>query len=366
MPFDVAVKTKRAFLKHKTDATSGQIGFFDRLDVIAKMLNKQLPRVMVDPTKIDKEVRVPTAIAIAIDPTKIKNKVLANHDGLKFVIGNGAMKDKIPTNVGDAFEKSLYISFKNYVKTGEANNIVSAVLPKLNLRPMETIKKVDDTGKQNNARPLDCVGEYIFASNKDGTVTYPNFDIGEVLSDVTLVTSAGRRIYLSAKFSDKVSIANLGITRRIKFSEHGEIRDIDPLMTAFFNAVGIDRQKFSHSMNNYYYSNVANADVEFVPAETVKGNKTPMLDVFIQSIFGWGYYYVHGNASGIKVFEMDRERAKKISKVKKVEIRYGNSAAKEVSVNIETAAAIIKARFRNTSGKFIPNMFTIDYEFKKS
>lgn len=365
MPFDVAVKTKRAFLKHKVDATSGQIGFFDRLDVIAKMLNKKLPRVMIDPAKIDKEVRVPTAIAIAVDPTKMKNKVLATHDGLKFIIGNGAMKEKIPTNAGDAFEKSLLISFKEYIKTGEANNIVSAVLPKLNLRPMETIKKAEDTSKQNTARPLDCVGEYIFASNKEGTVTYPNFDIGAVLSDVTLTTSAGRRIYLSAKFSDKVSIANLGITRRIKFSEHGEIREIDPLMTAFFNAVGIDRQKFSHSLNNYYYSNVKKADVEYIPAETVKGNKTPMLDVFIQSIFGWGYYYVHGKANGIRVFEMDRERAKKISKVTKVEIRYGNSAAKEVSVNVETSAAIIKARFRNTSGGFMPNMLTIDYELKK-
>lgn len=353
MAFDTAVMNFVELPKFDIRVTQPFKSFFDLLD---NLRGKRKSPVMVLDTKVKKNrnsIKVPRSLARAVDPeTSHGSRMFKKIDVYNFYPGNGS----IHGNFGAKSESELTKSLRDYANGAEVPKKILTLVDALNLGSMETIAKVIPEGALSKKRPLQNQGSFVYAGSFDGKIKMPNYEIGYVLSDVTLETNKGRKIYLSVKYGNSVNIANLGLKKHFKFNNDGSLVGMSELGTALLKTLGINPIIFSASIKSY----VSGADKK--GKELIKRiDPSPELQNFVSSLLGWGYYYVHDLGNKIVCLNIDREANKAITKIKSAKVRYPGKRAKEVSVDIECAKCSLNVRIRNTEGGIIPNKMAVNF-----
>lgn len=309
--------------------------------------------MILDPKSKNNKIKVPRVLAAAIEPSATKsNRIFKKIDNYAFIPGNGSAKG----NIGVTSENELARQLSLYADGYDVPDEVQDVIDALDLHPMETIAYVKSTGSQNNSRKLQTDGTYVYTGSRGDKVKAPNFNIGEILSDITILTSKGRKIYLSVKEGDHVSVANLGIKTLFNFSEDGTLLSMSDLGSALLKTLQIDPKILSASLRSYVKMGRSKATRELVKSIDV----TPELQMFVNSTLGYGYWYVHKIGEKYKCLYLDRVTSEALTKIVSAKVRYPGRKAKEVSVIVKCAKCELNIRLRNTEGALTPNKFVCD------
>src|SRR5690554_6133330 len=114
---------------------------------------------------------------------------------------------RLDENRGLAYEREFIDEFNFYLETGKETMTVSSILDIIGRE--DSVIEVLEEGSANKKRYLDIVSDKnVIVGSKDSS---DKFNIGEIITDVTLVLESGKREYISLKWGGTVSYINLGI-----------------------------------------------------------------------------------------------------------------------------------------------------------
>lgn len=278
-----------------------------------------------------------------------KGDFSGNADGLK------------SSNRGNAFEGT-------FLETIKTDDVAQETLKKMCGNNCEDlfVKEPTNDGYMNNKRPI--------VLNDNGLICKPctseNYNIGEIVSDITLHTDVGDR-YLSLKYGNMVTLANLGIKRYIPnnfFTD--ELYELSDIGKMLLNTFCIDEKRFKDVFTKYDVKNkVSRSSVREDVDVTTKLNSNKKFEQFVKSIIGCGYIMVHKYGNGATEY-IDLQSADKLDKylgdIVSAKIRYPiNGDAKRVDIKIAYPGIFFNFNFRPKNGGIYPTHLMADYKFLK-
>lgn len=221
------------------------------------------------------------------------------------------------------------------------------------------IKEIKEAGKENNKRPL------TFDSN--GITVGGSGDIGKTVSDITIIDNNGKEYYISAKYGNTVSFANVGIKTIIPEKWFtGEIKELPANGKALLDLFGIDEKIFKDVFNNYKPSDKKIKASKDIVSGIDLIDKNAIITL-ARSCMGYGYLMIHKTAKGNYEYIdlLDKSaRDNFISEIKSYEILYPkNGEAKRVDIKIEFNSIIFKFNLRSKQGGLYPTHLLADYTF---
>lgn len=263
---------------------------------------------------------------------------------IKIKWGNGSSGNRGANNRGNAFETTFANAIEKWYAEGD-----DAVDNKQILDAIRDLDKTYNLGKSktfdakvvggvNTKRPLDFGGRIKITNTKS-----KGFDIGESVTDITLLTDNNPPIFLSLKLGGTTTFFNVGVKTKITKDEidSGIIKNKDgkKLLELF----GIDNKRFCTLFNDKVKSK----------SGVVNGRPDVAgLNYLLQSGIGFGYHVIHQVSGKIISKVMDASAMKKAAKVGKVKIFYGGKGGKgkRVDVVMESDSYIFGVNIRDTQG----------------
>jgi len=308
-------------------------------------LKKKFPSVDA-PINMDlkspKLVNVTRALQTEIELSAIISG--AKLDKVKIKFGNGSSGNRGVANRGNLFEPMFADAIVAWWD-GEAiadANIAAAIndLDKIYKLKKSKSLKVNVVGGENTKRPLQFSSNKIVLANTKGS----GFDIGESVTDITLVTDS-QEIYLSLKLGSTTTFFNVGVktiltTQEIKAGKIENEKGLN-LLKIF----GIDPVKFC---------NVFNGKMKKGEIDRSANYDTAKINALLQSGIGYGYHIIHKMSNGIVSKQMDKAAMIKAAKpTGKVVVYYGGKTGrgKRIDVEFESASYKFKINIRDTQGK---------------
>ena len=289
-----------------------------------------------------KDVNVSRTLKGVYDISDIKGGADLKTIRIKF--GNGSSGNRGANNRGNAFETTFANAIEKWYAEGD-----DAVDNKQILDAIRDLDKTYNLGKSktfdakvvggvNTKRPLDFGGRIKITNTKS-----KGFDIGESVTDITLLTDNNPPIFLSLKLGGTTTFFNVGVKTKITKDEidSGIIKNKDgkKLLELF----GIDNKRFCTLFNDKVKSK----------SGVVNGRPDVAgLNYLLQSGIGFGYHVIHQVSGKIISKVMDASAMKKAAKVGKVKIFYGGKGGKgkRVDVVMESDSYIFGVNIRDTQG----------------
>tara|TARA_Y100000385_G_scaffold227608_1_gene238578 strand:- start:28 stop:1152 length:1125 start_codon:yes stop_codon:yes gene_type:complete len=278
-------------------------------------------------------------------------------DGQSFniVLAGGAIASK-----GHGFEYDLEKDLKTLSKVKYFNPdlyiydyIINDIIKEFNINQDSDIN-VELEGNLNKKRPIEI------SENGITVGTDNNLDIGSTVTDITAEIDGDRK-YLSLKHGMTVQLANNSITGFIPQSEvkNGKIENKFGLKV--FDFFKIDNDLFCRTFNEYKKTN-------FKQYHETKSLDPKLVENFMRSAIGYGYYMVHLDDKGKKYmfYPVTKSYMQKASKLSgKAEILYGGSTGKSkmVVVRFSTPVFKIDMEFRNNNKGIEPNILGTKYRY---
>lgn len=215
----------------------------------------------------------------------------------------------------------------------------------------------------DNLRPLVRTGngQFVYENNN-------NNDVGSILSDITVSTISGKKVYISCKKTDTVAQVNTGIGSFYK-SKNKE----DGLADDFCKFFGINNDKFIDVFKNYGHpenKRYSKSDCIEDLSPEVEENLLSLL----KQIFGHGYFYVHAYSPTSKRNVVADWRTKENSletrftsdHLRSAKIYYGGRNGQAKAVRIEcifTNGAKIHFIFRHKDGLVWPRTCLVETHY---
>ena len=233
--------------------------------------------------KKQKDINVSRSFKSQFDINDIKNQSSLKKVRIKF--GNGSKGNRGSNNRGNAFETLFANNLNKWFSEGneavEDKEILKSILDLdkiYNLSNSKTLT-VNVVGGENTKRPLDFSGQ-ITVSNKKGTGN----DIGESVTDITLIKDDGTKIYLSLKFETTTTFFNVGVRTKLtpKEIKEGKIQNIDGLK--LLDLFGIDNERFCSIFND---------DVKTQSGKVITRPNSSAIKTLLESGIGYGYHVIH-------------------------------------------------------------------------
>lgn len=260
-------------------------------------------------------------------------------------------------NVGNQFETDFYNEFEEKFED-KIKSIIGC----------KEIKSKSLDGSKNNKRP------YYF--NSDGSITTGkegSYDIGHVVSDITLNTDKGV-VYLSLKSGNILSFANIGCIGKGSFkiiprSWYNSDEELPEHGKQLLDMLGIDTERFKSvfqgRQNTSNNTKVRKATYETVDVtDKLKSNKNFIK--FVRSAIGYGYIMVHQN-SGDNVDFIDLRSEETLNKLTShiisADVNYPKNA-KRVEVHVDMPGIWLSFDLRPSDGGPVPNRVHVRYKFK--
>jgi hypothetical protein len=199
------------------------------------------------------------------------------------------------------------------------------------------------------------------------TVSGPR-DMGEVISDITLVDDSGKRYYISLKDVGGKTVANngaegmFGVARDRAFFKGGDANNNGEVL---FAAANVNIERAVRGINDYITSTITKGEIE---EDTTSGADLEVLLGFLCSAFDYGYYYVkRKNTKGdleIEDLTDEQKLTEFIGEIEKVEVRYPyfnseNARRKHISIVLTTELSKYSIDIRNAKGGIIPNQINV-------
>ena len=238
----------------------------------------------------------------------------------------------------------------------------------------KVLNNVIRDGGKNTKRPIKFSSDGITFGNKPANSDKDPFDIGEDVSDVTVLSTDKGNIYLSLKYGSTVTFINAGIKKYIPVEFFTEDSPLSPEGKALLDMLCIDEDRLKNVFNNYKKdrskgtrrkgrANKDNVDI----TERLKSNTK--FKNFMRSIMGYGYIMVH-QVSGDDLEYIDLRTKKDmdhyINDIRNAYVSYPvNGEAKRVDVIVEYDNIKFKLALRSKQGDVYPTHMMADYTFKK-
>lgn len=263
---------------------------------------------------------------------------------IKIKFGNGSKGNRGANNRGNLFEKQFADAIELWYAEGD-----DAVQDKDILRAIKDLDKTYNLGKsktfdakvvggENTKRPLDFSGK-ISITNPKGV----GFNIGQSVTDITLLTDNNPPIYLSLKLGGTTTFFNVGIKTKLtkREIENGEIFNTDG--KKLLDLFGIDNKRFC---------TIFNPDVKTESGIVSGRPDVGALSHLLESGIGFGYHVIHKTSRGIISKKMDQSMMKESAKVGAVRIFYGGKGGrgKRIDIEMESKFYSFKINIRDTQG----------------
>ena len=264
---------------------------------------------------------------------------------IRIKFGNGSSGNRGANNRGNAFETSFATALEKWYSVGddavEDKNILNAIRDLDRTYNLGQSKTFDAkvVGGENTKRPLDFTGKITISNTKS-----VGNNIGESVTDITLITDNNPPIYLSLKFETTTTFFNVGIKTKLtkKEIDEGEIKNTDG--KKLLDLFGIDNKRFCTIFNDKVktQSGVTRGKVNV-------GN----LKHLLESGIGFGYHVIHKMRGKVISKKMDETAMKAAAKVGAVKIFYGGKTGKgkRIDMVMESPYYAFKINIRDTQGK---------------
>ena len=263
---------------------------------------------------------------------------------------SGYTKGLESKNKGNAFESEFIMGYQS---EGFENDIKKIV-------PYKELKSIHADGSLNQKRPLNISDNSILLS----PCTKDNFDIGKIVTDVTLDTDKGP-IYLSLKYGSSVTFCNAGIKTLFdkKFFEGGTNKKAE----LFCDLFCLNQDRFREVFANYIGGEGKHirSQKESIDITKELAGNDKFMD-FLKSVIGYGYILVHKNNGHIEYHDLRTEKNldSYIGHIKKAEILYPiDGKAKRIDIVVTIDKLEIKFNIRSKDGGLFPTHLMADYNF---
>ena len=199
--------------------------------------------------KKPKDINVSRGIKGLFDIGDIKSKAGLKTIRIKF--GNGSKGNRGANNRGNAFETQFATAIEKWYAEGdqavEDKDILNAIRDLDRTYNLGKSKTFDAkvVGGENTRRPLDFSGKITITNTKA-----KGFNIGESVTDITLITDNNPKIYLSLKLGSTTTFFNVGIKTKLTKKEinEGIIKNRDGIK--LLDLFGIDNKRFCTIFND--------------------------------------------------------------------------------------------------------------------
>ena len=293
--------------------------------------------------KKQKDINVSRSFKSQFDINDIKNQSSLKKVRIKF--GNGSKGNRGSNNRGNAFETLFANNLNKWFSEGneavEDKEILKSILDLdkiYNLSNSKTLT-VNVVGGENTKRPLDFSGQ-ITVSNKKGTGN----DIGESVTDITLIKDDGTKIYLSLKFETTTTFFNVGVRTKLtpKEIKEGKIQNIDGLK--LLDLFGIDNERFCSIFND---------DVKTQSGKVITRPNSSAIKTLLESGIGYGYHVIHKMRKQVYSKKMDAAAMSAAAKVGTCTVYYGGKTGKGKRIDMEMQSKYYKFKIniRDTQRK---------------
>ena len=370
MAFDSIPKN----LKEVSEATGCCIEEKSRGKVIQFYLDVVKEGGMEDPfafnpaVKSGKSIKIARALNGTIDIKAMKKK-----HGLdatfKVTWGDGSRGGRGKGNTGNIFEAQLEKGLNDWIETNEYTQnpykeFIKDLVETYNLEDCQIVKVIAEGG-ENKKRPMSIEnGKW-----KIGTATENDYDIGEIVTDLTLETKCKgkptKMIYLSLKKGGTTTLSNLGVKKSLSPAQiiNGQITD--PVGLKVLETFGIDNDRFCRIFNEAEAGEVRSGGVDDRP----NYNKKLLLSMIRGSI-GYGYHYTHlTKGTDVHGFPLTKKVCDSATNVRSVKIYYGGKRGNGQRIDIEVLTETMELKFniRDTSGSSsaYPDKLQSGYKFDK-
>ena len=337
------------------------------LDVV-KEGGMENPLAFNPTTKTGRSCKLVRALKGVVDlkALKRKNGLDAN---FKITWGDGSRGNRGTGNTGNIFEAQLEKGLNDWIEDGEFTqnpykDFIKDLVETYNLEDCQIVKVIAEGG-ENKKRPMSIEnGKW-----KIGTATESNYDIGEIVTDLTLETKCKgkptKMIYLSLKKGGTTTLSNLGVKKSLSPAQikSGEITDSIGLKV--LETFGIDNARFCQVFNEAEEGKVVSGGVDDGP----KYNRKLLLSMIRGSI-GYGYHYTHlTKGTDVHGFPLTKSVCDSATDVKSVKVYYGGKSGigKRIDIEVKTATMELKFNIRDTSGSSsaYPDKLQSGYKFDK-
>ena len=316
-------------------------------------LNENYGNILPNPLAFDStnksNVKIARALKDEIALAELKRKLKITK--LKMSWGDGSRGNRGTGNTGNLFEQQLERGLNDWIETGEYSNntyknFIADLIKTYNLNDCSFV--LVNEGPQNKPRPITFEGN----GWKIGEATASNYDIGHIVTDLTLETKCkgqtDRTIYLSLKKGGTTTMSNLGVKRIFTKDELQAGNITNRTGVKILETFGIDNERFCAIFNEAYKGEVVSGGNDNNP----KFNRT-LLQSMIRGSIGYGYHYTHkerGNT--IKNFPMTKQICDSSTTVNNVTVHYGGKTGtgQRVDITVKTPAMELKFNIRDTSG----------------
>ena len=270
---------------------------------------------------------------------------LLNDSDYFIIPGNGSRNG---INAGHQFEYQLYNEFELLLKNKILTQNVSNILNFINI---DNLSKVVHQGFKNNKRNIS------FYSHNN------NYNIGSIISDVTIFDSCLTPTYLSLKYGPTVSFISAGVKKILPSDEIklGCINNEDgKKLLDFF---GIESKRFCEVFNNYNNYNF-NKKITLDKIDVLQNVNIKLIENFIKNVIGYGYILVHQYNSQLHLIDMTKDKLDSLVDIKEMNIVYPtNGSAKYIGIQIILNEIEIMFKIRSTNGDLYPTHITANYKF---
>jgi|TARA_Y100000356_G_scaffold111903_1_gene99263 hypothetical protein len=309
--------------------------------------------VIPNPLAFDKtnksNVKIARALKDEVTLASLKTKLKITK--LKMSWGDGSRGNRGTGNTGNLFEAQLERGLNDWIETGDYSNntykdFIADLIKTYNLDDCSFV--LVSEGELNKKRPIKFEG----SGWKIGDATSSNYDIGSIVTDLTLHTKckgqSDRTIYLSLKKGGTTTMSNLGVKKIFPRTEieSGEIKNNVGLKV--LETFGIDNERFCAIFNQAALGRVVSGG----SVDNPKFNRT-LLQSMIRGSIGYGYHYTHKEKGNkIKNFPMTKAVCDAATTVNSVTVYYGGKTGtgQRIDITVGTPAMELKFNIRDTSG----------------
>ena len=205
------------------------------------------------------------------------------------------------------------------------------------------------------------------------TINSESFDIGKIVTDITLFLENGKNVYLSLKLTKSYKLLNYGIGKVVPAEEVLANKITSPQALKFLKTFGLEPDLFCD-----VFTAIKDGRKKITPTEPIPfSGKFNVLQKFIAYSVGHGYYMIHAESLKDEINIYDFYDTKNLTKLLKFKpkncfVYYGNpdSATISIGINVEDTidGAVHQFRLviRNRSSRTKGYPVSMDVNYTKS
>jgi len=257
-------------------------------------------------------------------------------------------------NVGQQFEDKMGQETQDFIVTGKISPTLSKLFAAIGI-DLISIKDAKQTGGANAKRPI---------------LPYP-VDVGEKISDLTLILDDDSTVYISLKNPQGGTFANSGYSGAFRQVGEKIVSKIHPL-DDFLIALGVNKMLAARGFTNVLLGDRKpargapaaparyNKKLGVEPAEPSGTQDYEKVKEYIASGYGYGYWYARelGGEWHVEDIDSPEKALELVGDVRRVDISYPG-LTKQLTCSVITTTGRFVVEVRNSHGGVEPNEIKI-------